>query len=201
MKKSILAVVGVCAAACSLVACVSYEKQPETDEYKFLNDMLSADYSQIVLTVTDTFDEDTSLRSVYTMTYSGINVKVEYEIEKFSQFDLSLDGTVEEVKTTLKGEILIQGGVVTSRDGDNVDLTEAVADLRFSFKADLFENAELNGNFFKADVKEASRFLGSELTCTDMKIYATFIEVFNEIQITYTSESGSSVKFGYIFSL
>lgn len=187
----------VCAAACCLGAC----SEPSYDEYATLNDMMDADYSQVVLTVTDTFDEHTSLSSAYVIKYSGVTVTVEYEVEKFTKIDASLDGPAEDVITTLTGEMIIEGGVVTSRDGDDVGLTAEVAYIGLEFKKEYFANVELTGNFLRADVTDASAFLGSQLTCTDMRVYATFIEVFNEINITYTSESGSLVEYDYIFTI
>lgn len=196
MKKQILMLTAVCAAACCLGAC----GEPY-DEYATLNDMINADYSQVVLTVTDTFDEHTSLSSVYTIKYSGVTVTVEYEVEKFTKIDASLDGPAEDVITTLTGVMVIEGGVVTSRDGDDVCLTAEVAYIGLEFKKEYFANAELTGNFLRAEVTDASAFLGSQLTCTDMRVYATFIEVFNEINITYISGSGSFVEYDYIFTI
>lgn len=196
MKKPILMLAAVGAAACCFGACgESY------DEYATLNEMLNADYSQVVLTVTNTFDERTSLSSVYTIKYFGVTVTVEYAVEQFTKIDASLDGPAEDVITTLTGEMIIQGGVVTSRDGDDVNLTAEVAYIGLEFKEEYFANVELTGNYLKAEVTNASAFLGSQLTCTDMKVYATFIEVFNEITVTYTSESGSLVEYDYIFTL
>lgn len=196
MKKPILMLAAVGAAACCLGACGE-----NYDEYAMLNEMANADYSQVVLTVTNTFDEHTSLSSVYTIKYSGVTVTVEYAVEKFTKIDASLDGPAEDVITTLTGEIIIQGGVITSRDGDDVGLTAEVAYIGLEFKQDYFENVELTGNTLKADVKSANEFLGSQVTCSDMKVYATFIEVFNEVNITYTSESGCLVEYSYIFTI
>lgn len=196
MKKQILMLAAVCAATCCLAAC-----SKPYDEYATLNKMLDKEYSQVVLTVTDTFDEHTSLSSIYTIKYSGITVTVEYVVEKFTKIDASLEGPAEDVITTHTGEMIIEGGVVTSRDGDDVGLTAEIAYMGLEFKKEYFANVELTGNFIKADVTNASAFLGSQLTCTDMKVYATFIEVFNEINVTYTSESGSLVEYDYIFTI
>ena len=70
MKKSIIAIVAVgaaCAAATGLGGCKSCDGDKPVSGYGKLQGLLSKSYSQIVLTVTDKFDEDTSLVSKYTL--------------------------------------------------------------------------------------------------------------------------------------
>lgn len=196
MKKRILTLVAVATAACCLSACTDGSA---ADEYAKLNEMLNANYSQVVLTVTDAFDEDTSLKSEYVIKYSESSVTVNYTVEKFAES--SLDNPSTDLKLTLIGEAVINDGVVVPVSGDDINLTPDIARTGFTFKGEYFENAELAGIYFTADVKNASAFLGSQLTCTGMKVEATFLEVFYDINVTYTSASGSRVEFNYVFTI
>lgn len=196
MKKHIFMLAAVGVAACCLGACTT---EPAVNEYDVLNDMLNKSYSQIVLTVTDTFDENTWLTSEYIMEYSDSGVTVNYSVEKFDKIDASLDGPLENVKTILTGEVVIENGIVIS-DNDDVNITADIAEIGLNFNGDYFDNAQLEDMSLKADVKNVSAFLGSQLTCTDMKVQATFLMVFYNIKITYTSESGSKVEYNYAFT-
>lgn len=201
MKKSILTIAGVCAAACCFAACEGSANNNVTESSKYdnLNEMLNKNYSQIVLTVKDTFDEDTYLTSEYTIKYSDSTVTVTYSVEKFTE--LSLDNPSAEVKTTLIGEIEIKNGTAVLISGIDINLTADIAEVGLTFKEEYFENTTLTDMTLQADVTNVSAFVGSQLSCTDMKVKATFIEMFYNINITYTSESGSFVEYSYIFSL
>ena len=63
-----------------------------------------------------------------------------------------------------------------------------------TFKGEYFANAELTGVYLKADVTDPDGFTGSSLNCADMKVYATFLEMFYEIEITYVGETGNAVE-------
>lgn len=192
MKKKIFAVAAACAAALSLGACTT-----ASDEYAPLNAMLDLSYSKITLTVTDTFDDSASLISVYEMEYSDGGVTVKYSVERFTE--LSLDAPAANEKTTLTGTAQIKDGAVTG--GENVNLPATIADTGLTFKGEYFENADLTGVYLKADVKNASGFTGTDIVCSDMKVFATFLESFYEITITYTGENGNAVECVYKFSI
>ncbi|MDE6676734.1 MAG: hypothetical protein K2K12_03355, partial [Clostridia bacterium] len=64
-----------------------------------------------------------------------------------------------------------------------------------------YKNVDLTAMFLKADNKNPSGFMGSELSCTEMKVYATFLEIFYKIEITYRAETGNYVEYLYVFSL
>ena len=64
MRKKIFAVAAACAAAISLGACTT---SGSDDEYTELNAMLDLNYSKIILTVTNTFEDNASLTSEYVM--------------------------------------------------------------------------------------------------------------------------------------
>ena len=198
MKKRLLTIAAIGVAVCCLGACKPASSGTAADEYDDLNAMLNADYSQIVLTVTNTYDEDTSLKSEYTITYSETQITVEYSVERF--VDISLDNPSKEIKTTLSGVAVIINDDI-SFNGDEVDITAEIAKPGLTFKKDYFKNAQLTGNYLIADVKNASAFLGSQLNCSDMKVNAIFLDMFYEIQISYISESGNKVEIEYLFNI
>lgn len=193
MKKQIFTIAAVCAAACSFCAC-----RPAKNEYDTLNDMLHESYSQIELTVTMQFDEYDSLTSEYTFKYSGNRVTVNYAIERYNTFDL--DGPMEELKTTMRGEAVIEDGVIVSINGDETDLSTLSTTPGLTFKEQYFANAELTGVYFLADVEKPIDFFGANVSCSNMKVKATFGEVFHDIRITYTSTSGNAVEYKYLFT-
>lgn len=192
MKKTIFAVAAACAAALSLGACTT-----ASDEYAPLNAMLDLNYSKIILTVTDTFGEDSSLKSEYVLEYSEVGVTVKYSVERFN--NVSIDAPAASDKITLTGTAQIKDGAVTG--GENVNLPATIADTGFTFKGEYFENADLTGVYLKADVKNASGFTGTEIVCSDMKVFATFLDSFYDITVTYTGENGNAVECAYKFSI
>ena len=194
MKKRFIAFgATVLAAACCLGSC---GEQP--DGYDALNEMLHKDYSQIVLTVTDTFDGEISLTSVYTVKYSNEGVTVDYKVERFSV--LTPDAPSTDVKTTFTGTAVVEDGVIVSA-GEEVGFSSIEFVTGLAFKGEYFENAELTDAYMIADVKDADAFMGTEISCTEMKATAVFYDVFYTINITYTSASGSRVKYLYEFTV
>lgn len=194
MKKIIFIIAAVCTAVCCLGAC----NKSESDSYDSLDEMMKVSYSQIDVSVTDTFDENTSLLSEYKISYSGKNATVTYAVEKFSA--LGLDDPLPGFKTTMRGEAVIENGEVVSVNGDKVELPVAVTKPGFTFKKKYFADAKLTGAYFIADVKEPNRFFDADLSCSNMKVKATFLEVFHDMRITYTSASGSEVEYKYTFT-
>lgn len=190
--KKLIPAVTVLLAAAVLGGC----KTKQNNEYDALNKMLDYDYSQIVLTVTNDFGGEAVLVSEYTMKISDSGVTVNYSVERFS--GLSLGSTTAE-KTTLTGEATVAGGEVTYVSGDEADLGAVTASGGFDFQKDYFENADLTETYLTADVKNPSAFMGSEITCTEMKVKAIFIDRFYEIKINYKSQSGALVEYKYVF--
>ena len=130
MKKSIIAIIAVgaaCAAAAGLGGCKSCDGDKPVSGYGKLQGLLSKNYSQIVLTVTDKFDEDTSLVSKYTLAYGDSDVTVTYSIEEFSS--LSIDSADAQFKTVKNGSAVIKDGVVVQITGDSAELpsTEVIS--------------------------------------------------------------------------
>lgn len=197
MKKQLFAVAAIGIAVCCLGAC-EIPDADTPDVYDGLNAMLNANYSQIEITVSETFEEATSLTSEYLITYSDVQIKVEYSVEKF--VEVSLDNPSTEVKTTLTGEAIIKDGTI-SFNGDNAGITADIAQIGLNFKKKYFENDALTDGSFHADVKNAAGFIGSPLTCSNMKVVAYFGDVFNSINLTYVSVSGNKVEFAYFFTV
>ena len=197
MKKSILMIsaAAVCAVACGLSACGS--KSNGNADYDKLNGMLNASYSEIDLTVTSTYDEYTSLISEYTINYYEDAITVEYSVERLSS--LSIDNPSTGYKYVLSGEVSIENGVVTG--GEEVGITESFANPKFSFNKANFENAVFeNGVAFSADVKNCTAFWGLAVSCTDMKVYAVWLNnSFSTIKINYV-QNGIAVEYRYNFS-
>ena len=196
MKKRILAILIVCAAVAVAGGC---EKIPENvpNEYDELNAMLAHSYSQIVLTVTNEFDEDSVLTSEYTMKFSDAGMTITYSVERFSGISLDSEASF---KKTLTGEAVIADGKVSYVQGDNVNLDAVTVGEGLNFKEEYFSNTEFTEVTVKADVTDPSGFMGAEFTCTEMKMKAKFLEVFYNIEITYTAQSGNHVTYNYKFS-
>ena len=196
MKRHIFIICVLCALACALTGCKPVKK-PVYDEYAGLNTKLGASYSQISITVNNTFtDEDITLESKYTVKYSQSEITVDYKVERFAS--VSLENPTDEVKTVYEGTAVIVGGIISG--GSEVGLTADISKLSLNFKEEYFNNAVLTGIFFKADVKNASAFLGADVSCTDMTVSAEYVEVFSVIEINYT-ESGNKIQYLYEFTI
>lgn len=196
MKKIMkgFAVAAIAASVCMLAACGVRAK----NRYDALNEMFAAHYSEIVLTVTDTFDEDTSLTSVYTFSYpSAENVVIHYTVESFGE--ISLDGGTEKVTRT--GTALITDGELILTTGDDIGIPESFAKKGLTFRAEYFGNAQLTETAFSADVTNVSAFLGCELACSDMKVSASFADAFENLTVSFAAADGSAVEFCYEFTL
>ena len=203
MKKSIIAIIAVgaaCAAAAGLGGCKSCDGDKPVSGYGKLQGLLSKNYSQIVLTVTDKFDEDTSLVSKYTLAYGDSDVTVTYSIEEFSS--LSIDSADAQFKTVKNGSAVIKDGVVVQITGDSAELpsTEVISAGGMTFNEEYFSEASISDVAFKANVINPSGFFGRDVVCSDMKINAVFGDFLAEMEITYKAKSGQSVEYVYEFT-
>ena len=196
--KKVLLISLICAAACSLSACTLSLGGNKTSksEYDELNSMLSANYSQIEITIKNNFtEEDITLESKYTVKYSQSEITVEYRVERFTEF--TLENPETSVKTVYEGTAVIVGGVISG--GEDINLTADIARLSLTFKEELFENVTLTGMYLDADVKNASGFLGTNISCTDMHVYAEFLTFFYNITVNYR-QSGHEIEYSYVFT-
>lgn len=195
MKKSILIIASACAAAAFFGGCQSCNGKAAN--YDALNDMLALNYSGFTLTVTDTFDAETSLKSVYEIEYSANGATVKYSIERFEE--ISLGTSVSSAKVTLEGVAVIKDGAVVSVDGDDVNISADVVNTGLNFKEEYFENADFTDAYFKADVKNVSGFMGSDVQCADMKVHAVYAGSFSDIKINYSVQGTGTVEIKYVF--
>ena len=194
IMKKIPVIMTLCVAAAVCGGCAT----ESTKEYDELNAKLNLNYSQIVLTVNNTVDEGSVLTSEYTMKFTEGEVKVNYSVERFAE--VSLDSATTG-KTTVVGEAKIADGKVTYVSGENVNLDVLKTGTGLNFKKEYFNNIDLTGIYLIADVTNPTGFMGSPLTCSEMKVRATFLEVFFDIRISYLAQSGNSVEYIYNFSL
>lgn len=196
--KKIFTVLSLCLAAVCLSACNGGGEEPEPDRYAALNEMLHAQYSQIELTVTDTFDEDTFLKSEFTFSFPSEGcIAVGYSAERFSEIG-GLDELPPSVKTTISGEGEYRDGVLVSDSGGL--LPDRLAGAGLVFKEEYFGNAVFELARFRADVLSADGFLGiSAFRGSEMRVEATFVELFYDMEIVYTAEDGSRVEYLFAF--
>ena len=193
-KKHIPVVLTVCAAAAVFVGCAT----DDNSKYDELNAKLDLNYSQIVLKVTNTYDDETVLTDEYTMKFVEGVVTINYSVERFAE--VSLDSAATE-KTTIEGKAVVMGGKITYVRGEEVPLDAVMAGTGLNFKKDYFANAELTDASLKADVITPDGFMGSSLSCSDMKVNASFGDAFSAITITYKAQSGQNVEYLYTFTV
>ena len=198
MKKEFFALAVVGVAACCFGAC---KQSNDKAEYEALTKKLKASYSQIELTVTDTFPAGDSLQSKYTMSYSSNSITVNYEVEQFVEISLDAPASTG-AKTTLTGVVAVVQYDIVSVAGDEVDLDfYAIAHPSYTFDKNYFKNAEWTGNYFTANVDNPKGFMGSKINCKNMKVAVIFNdEVLDKLEISYNSASGSQIKYSYAFT-
>lgn len=202
MKKSIfavLAVSAVCVSAAGLSGCKSCGADEGVNDYERMQSLLGKSYSQIVLTVTDTFAENTSLVNSYTASYGASDVTVEYRLEEFTS--LSLDAANPQFKTVKEGSVVMRDGVVVQTSGDSTVFSmDLVTGGGINFREEYFTAVMLNDVAFKANVSNPSGFFGVTVACTNMKVSAIYGDYMAEMVITYTAASGHSVEYEYRFT-
>lgn len=195
MKKALLTLIAACAAATCLAGCASCNSSSSASQYEEINAMLAMDYSRVKLTVSETFD-DVVLKSEYTLDYTANGVTVTYSVQRFAEVSLEGAGSSKE---TLTGTAVIVNGAVVSVNGEDANITADIAETGLSFKEEYFENADCTSKYLRADVKDADAFMGSDVTCTNMRVFTNYDKFLYDIQITYTSASGNSVEYMYVF--
>lgn len=195
MKKAIISVLicsllAVFACACS-VSC----NRGEIDPYDNLNAMLKSDYSEVKLSVSLDFGED-YLVSLYTVVRDGEKTVLSYSIDKFATV-----GTEEVADAVIKdeGTAEIRDGKVYFDGEENGQVYGELINRGINFKASYFENAVMEKEYFKADVKNVSGFVGAAINATDVKVYATFGTRFYTVKINYKNSGGNAVEYLYEF--
>ena len=194
--KKFLMIFAACTAMCCLTACGGSEDVNSAhNKYENLNSMLGLDYSGITITITNNFtEEEITLESVYEIKYAQNEITVEYKVERLAE--ISFDTPSSDLKTTYEGTAVIKNGAISE---NNAGITADIAKLSLSFKEEYFENVTLNDMILKADVKNASAFLGTGVTCTDMHVSARFLDFFYNITVDY-KQSGHEIEYKYLFT-
>ena len=190
MKKSFVFVVILCLLVC-LAACTPQQGSEQ------LNEKLKANYSQISLSVTTKYLDETLTSTVTTATEGDVST-VTYSIQQFATFN---EGIPESLIVTKQGTLTVEKGVITSIDGDEADIdVSGVSAGNLSFDDNYFKNANLTATQFTAEVSAPAAFLGTAVQCSDMKVSATFDKTFvKTIVITYTAD-GAEVTYSYQFT-
>lgn len=191
MKKRLFAIVVLCAlVVVCLCACNGID-------YKKLNKIVQGSYAEVNLTVETTIDGDT-LTSTFKAKNEGNKSTVDYKIERFEPFvgpNIPL-----ERKEILVGMVVVEDGKVTNAQGDIVDGVDFanVASQGITFKKAYFQNAKMTDEQFSADVVRPGMFLGTSLSCRNMKVVVTFGET-PKMEVTYLSANNATVKLSYEF--
>ena len=196
MKKTLSIIAAVCAAACCFTAC---DNRSKPERYEKLNQMLQADYSEVVITVTDAVDSELTLTSEYTVVYGGEDIMVVYTVEKLAP--LSLDAPVDDPVVTLSGTAVIRRGEIVSSEGDDVGLSAAIAERGMEFEEEYFENAQFMDGMFNADVIAPNAFFGAVLGGTDVTVNAMYSEAFQFISVEFVTAAGHSMEIRYTFTV
>lgn len=214
MKKIIISIILMLTLLMSFVACdngdsngtpsngnttppVTQPSDPEKTVYEVLNGLTNQSYKKIKLDIT-TLTGDIELKANYTLTAN----KVDYSIEQlnFLPSDGNLENVSPDYKTAIQGSAIIENGKVTKLDDEAVNLPE-YDELKgaFDFKESYFKNIQTESGKFIADVVNASAFIGTDKSISDMKIIVEYNDTtFQKVTITYTT-SNSSVTTVYGF--
>ena len=195
-KRVVIAIIISVALALALCACEVTINVSQAD-YDKLTSMLDSAYSGWTLTVSTT-KGDVTLENKFVVTKETEQTKIDYTVEKLNELSMDSDS---EFKTRYVGTATIVDGKITSINGDEVSVElEKLDKVGLTFKTDYFQNAKMTANAISADVKDPSGFLGVDVTCSDMKLVASFGEKFDYIRISYKTEDGSTVVYNYDFA-
>jgi len=176
---------------------VTQPSEPEKTVYDELNGFIKQSYKKIQLDIT-TLTGDVELKANYALTAN----KVDYSIEQLNLLpsDGNLDNVSPDYKTTIQGSATIENGKVTSFDGEAANLPE-YDELKgaFDFKESYFKNIQTENGKFTADVANATAFIGTDKSISDMKIVVEYSDyAFQKITLTYQT-SNSTVTTVYVF--
>lgn len=203
LKKILCVAVLAMALVCALCACNS------TAIYDKLGGMCDAEYSKISINVKTEMGGDTltSTYTVHVVDASQNMASLDYSIQRFATFDTVMDNDIivapENRIETISGGVEINGTSVTQKSGTPINIDESklanICKVNLHFGYLYFLDATNTNETFEAKVKNPSAFMDYQvLTCTDMKVKATFSTKFESILITYT-EDGAKNTITYTF--
>ena len=205
MKKKIMLLFALLLVA--LLAFTACSNGPSVADLQSINDMLKANYSSIKVVI-NTSTSTADLNGVFTLTFDGNDTKINYQFDRLNTFDIDGSGNVSDAQggyiVSEEGEVVVRDGKII--DGDtSVDLPlDQLTIGGFSFKQAFFSNVNTKDAQFEADVVNPQNFTGnSSLVCSNMHVVVvrnTSAKVITSILLTYTSESGASVKINYLFT-
>lgn len=200
LKKMLCVAVLAMVLVCALCACNS------TAIYSKLGGMCDAEYNKIHITIKTEMGGDT-LTSTYDVSVYENMTCLDYSLQRFATFDTAMDEDIivapENRIETIAGSIEIDGTEVSQVSGTPIDIDESklanISKVNLHFGYLYFEKASYTNQTFEAKVKNPSAFMDYQvLTCTDMKVKATFTTKFESILITYT-EDGAKNTITYTF--
>lgn len=189
MKKFLLVAMCVLTLVC-LCAC-------KKDMYKKMDEIVSADYAQINISVETTKGND-KLSSQITVKNQENKSTVDYNVEMFTK--ITSDQIPENYKTTYIGKVEMTDGVVTSETGDKIDLLDfsKAVSIRCRFDKTYFSDAEFVEGVFTAKVLAPRQFMGdSSLNCSEMDVRFEYEAEQKVLTISYVDNKGVSVKIIY----
>lgn len=197
MKRTLMTIALLLCAVFCFAAC-DKEKGGTAEKYEALGRMFGHPYASIVVDVEETFGGET-LGSRYTLTRREEGLSVSYAVERFGKLSLEGSNPFSE-KVTLRGEVLVTGTGAELLGGDDIGLTADDFKGGLTFREEYFGKPELTDMYLRADVSDPDAFFG-RAGYTDMHVMATFLEFFNEIDLTCKTPSGGSAAFTFTFTL
>lgn len=195
MKKYIVIAIITVVLALTLCACTVNINVNQSD-YNKLTAMADASYTGWTVTVKTT-SADVELENKFVVTKSEEQTTIDYTVQELGMISIDNDS---DFIIEHKGTVVVVDGKIVSVDGEETDINlERLETFGLTFKSDYFENVKMTDTAIQADVKDPSGFLGTDITCTDMKLVAGFGTSFNYIRINYKT-NGADVEYSYEFS-
>lgn len=172
------------------------------DAYAQYNEMVAQDFSSFTLKIT-TQNDGTILNGQYSVRPCDEGTHITYSYQKVNE--IIQDGEVlifpDEYISTLQGEMVVNGNVILSQNGAEINLPfDKISSIGLEFDESFFENVTKTDKSFSATVVNPSGYLCQTINCTQMTTTLRFIEnTLMKIEISYLSEKGTTVQIEYSF--
>lgn len=171
-------------------------------DYTKYDALVAKDFDAFTLKVRTEKDGET-LNGQYTVTPVNTGKKITYSYQQINEIKEENGEYVfpDEYKSTLTGEMIIDGNTVLSQNGAELNVSfEKISSIGLEFDESFFANVTQTEKSFTADVINPSGYLGQTLNCSQMTTTLRFIgEELIKIELSYLSESGASVYIEYAF--